>query len=95
MLICATQQSNLDIYIYTLFFILFAIIIYHRILNIIPCAIHLGPCCLSILHIITASANPKPQYMPTPFPSPLANASLSSMSVSLFLFVDNFIHVIF
>ena len=58
MLISAVQQSDLviylyiylHIYIYIFFFIFFSIIVYHRILNIVPCAIHKditqGPCCL-------------------------------------------------
>ena len=32
------------------FFIFFSIMIYYRILNIVPCAI--GPCCLSILYLM-------------------------------------------
>ena len=33
------QQSDSDIHIYTFFFIFFSIMVYHRILNIVPCAI--------------------------------------------------------
>ena len=39
MLISAVQQSDSVIHIYTLFFIFFSIIVYYRILNIVPCAI--------------------------------------------------------
>ena len=38
-LISAAQQSNSDIYIHTLFFIFFSIMIYHRLLNTVSCAI--------------------------------------------------------
>ena len=37
--ISAVQQSDSGIHRYT-FFIVFSIIVYHRILNIVPCAIH-------------------------------------------------------
>ena len=51
-LISAVQQSDSVIHIYTFFFkILLSIMVYHSILNIVPCAI-VGPCCLSILYII-------------------------------------------
>ena len=40
-LISAVQQSDsvIHIYIYTFFFIFFSMMVYHRILNIVPCAI--------------------------------------------------------
>ena len=38
MLISAVQQSDSVLRIYTSFFILFSIMIYHRIVNIVPCA---------------------------------------------------------
>ena len=38
-LISAVQQSDSVILTYTFFFIFFSIMIYHRILNIVPCAI--------------------------------------------------------
>ena len=38
-LISAVQQSDSVIHIYTFFFMFFSIMAYHRILNIIPCAI--------------------------------------------------------
>ena len=37
--ISAVQQSDSVIHIYTFFFIFFSIIFYHRILDIVPCAI--------------------------------------------------------
>ena len=44
--------------------------IYHRGLNIAPCAITEGPYCLSILYVKFTSANPKFQFFPLP---PLVN----------------------
>ena len=38
-LISAIQQSDSFIHIHTLFFILFSITVYRRILNIVPCAL--------------------------------------------------------
>ena len=38
-LISAVQQSDSVIHIYTFFFVFFSIVVYHRILNIVPCAI--------------------------------------------------------
>ena len=39
-LISVVQQTDSDIHIYTFFFIFFSFMVYHRILNIVPCAIH-------------------------------------------------------
>ena len=49
-LVSDVQQSDSVIRIYTLFFIFFSILVYHRVLNVVPCA--RGPCCLSILYIV-------------------------------------------
>ena len=38
-LISAVQQSDSLTHIYTFFFIFFSTVVYHRILNIVPCAI--------------------------------------------------------
>ena len=38
-LISAVQHNDLVTLIYTFFFILFSIMVYHRILNIVPCAV--------------------------------------------------------
>ena len=35
-----------------LIYIFFSFMVYHRILNIVPCAIEVGPCCLPILYKI-------------------------------------------
>ena len=51
MLITTAQRSDSVIRVYTLFFIFFSIMVYHRILNIVPCAVTVGPCCLSTLYI--------------------------------------------
>ena len=39
-------------YTYVLFYRLFPTIDYYKILNIVPCAITVGPCCLSVLYIV-------------------------------------------
>ena len=39
MLVSAVQQSDSVIHMYT-FFIFFSILVYHRILNVVPCAIY-------------------------------------------------------
>lgn len=48
----------IQLHIFMLFFIIFFIMVYYKILKIVPCAIHtVGPCCLSGL-INSTSANP-------------------------------------
>ena len=54
-----------DIHCYIFFFTFFSIMVYYRILNIVPCAI-LGPCLFCIQQFV--SANPKLLIYP---PSPL------------------------
>ena len=44
------QQSDSVTHVHAFFSIYFFIVVYHRILNRVPCAI--GPCCLSSLYII-------------------------------------------
>ena len=39
LLISTEQQSDSMIYIYTLFFIFFSIVVYHKLLNIVPCVV--------------------------------------------------------
>ena len=51
MLISTVQRSASLIHVATFFFILFSIMVYHRILNTGACA---GPCCLSSLDIVLA-----------------------------------------
>ena len=60
--------------------------VYHRILNIVPCAIQWDLVVNSIYIEWFASANPKLPILPFPTASPLSTASLSSVSMSLFLF---------
>ena len=86
MLISAVQHSDSVIHIYTFFFIFFSIMVYPRILNIVPCAtsrtlLFIHSMCNS-LHLLT----PNSQSIPPPHPSPLATTSLFSMSVSLTLY---------
>ena len=51
MLISTVQQNNSVIHICIFFFIFFSIVNYHRILNIVPCALLVGSCYLSVLYI--------------------------------------------
>ena len=57
-LISAVQQSDSVIHMYTFFFILFSIMVYHRILNIVPCAVQ-QDLVVYPSYIQFASANPK------------------------------------
>ena len=70
MLISAEQQSDSVIHIYTFFFIFFSIMVYHRILNIVPCVysrallfIHF---LFNSLHLLTSNSQS------IPLPPPLA-----------------------
>ena len=86
------QQSasavHIYIYIHThSFFIFFSIMVYHRILNIVPCAIQqdlvgypTNKALYNSLHLLTPASQ---SFLCNPF---LATTSLFSMSVSLFLF---------
>ena len=53
-LIPAVQQSDLVIYMYTLFFIFFSILVYSWVLNVVPCAplLFLSSIC-NDLHLLT------------------------------------------
>ena len=55
-LISAVEQRDsvvhTYIYIYIYIYMFFFILVYHKILNIVPCAILQEPCCLSILYTI-------------------------------------------
>ena len=77
-LISAVQRrwfSYTYIYMYIYTFLkemFFSIMIYHRILNIVPCAI-VGPCCLSILYIIVGICQPHSHSIPSPLVTSLEN----------------------
>ena len=93
MLISAIQKSGSIIHIYTFFFIFFSIMVYHRILNIVPCAIQqdlvgypTNKALYNSLHLLTPASQ---SFLCNPF---LATTSLFSMSVSLFLF-HRYVHL--
>ena len=75
-----------QLYICIFFLIVFFIVIYHRIQNIVPCANTVKPSCLSMCILQIASINPERPVLPAPGPLPTATASLFSVSVGLFLF---------
>ena len=84
MLVTAVQKSDsvahIHTHIYYIFKIFFFIKVYHRVLNIVLCAI-VGPCGLSIPYRKLTSANPNLPLHPSLNPSPLATTSLFSMWV--------------
>ena len=64
--------------------------VYHKILNTVPCAIQQDLVYPSEIHQL-ASANPKLPVLPSPTSPPMATMSLFAMSVSLFLYIGGFI----
>ena len=74
---------QLYIYIYYIYILFLNILIHYGLSS--QCYT-VGPCCLSIMYIITSSANPNPPLDSSPNPFPLATTSLFSLSVTLFLF---------
>ena len=78
-------MTQLHKYIDTFFSIFFSIMVYHRILNIVPCTI--VDLIVHPFYIYQfASANPKLPIHPSPTPLPLTTTWLFSMSMILFLF---------
>ena len=77
MLVSAMQQSDsvIDIYIYICVF--FSIVVFDRILNIVPCAI--VPCCLSMLYIVVCICSSHTPNLSLLYPlSSLVTIGLSS-----------------
>ena len=85
-LISAVQQSEVVIHTQTLFKNFFFIIVYHRALNTVLCALHQGlmfiPSMYNSLHL----PNLNLLFHPFSDPSPLEATSLFSLCMSLFLF---------
>ena len=78
MLFSVIEQNDSFTHIYTFF----SIMVYHRILNIVPCAI---PCYLSILYVIVCICSSQTLSLSLlHIPILLETTSLFSMSVSLF-----------
>ena len=48
-------------------FLIVSIMFYQKRLDIVPCAVPVGPLCLSILNVIVASTNLKLLIHPTPY----------------------------
>ena len=70
----------------------FSIMVYHKILNIVPCAIQQD--LIYTIYLIYTSWHlliPNSQPFP-PFPTALATTSLFSMSMSLYLF-HRYVHL--
>ena len=75
MLVSSVKQSDLVIHIYI--FMFFSIIVYYKILNIVPYAIQEDLVVyLNILYIVVVSANPRLLIYPSP-PSFLKDISAS------------------
>ena len=52
---CLLYSKVIQLYIYVnifFFTVLVSIVLYDRILNVVPCAIQNGRCCLSVHHIV-------------------------------------------
>ena len=77
---------------YTFFFIFFSTMVYHRILNIAPCAIQWDLVVYTFCIYQFASGKPNLPLPPSPSLSPLANTNLFSMSMILFLF-HRYVHL--
>ena len=73
------------------FFIFFSSMVYHRIFNIVPCAI-LRTLCIHPVYISLHLLIPNSQSFPHPPTSPLATTSLFSMPVGLYLF-HRYVHL--
>ena len=80
---CYSVSRVIQLHSYILFFIFF--MVYCRMLCIVPCAITVGPCCLSILYVIVCLhlLIPASQSFP-PAPSLLRHLQACSLSLSLF-----------
>ena len=71
----------IQLYIY-IFFRIFSIIAYYKILNIVPCVIQQIPVVYLLYVQKFVSVNPRLSIYPSPLP-PLVTVRLFSMSVSL------------
>ena len=75
-------------------YIFFSIIIYYRILDIVPCAQQQDLAVYPFYIEQFVSANPRLLIFPSPTPFPLWYLSLFSMSVSLFFKIPHVSHII-
>ena len=71
-LVSGVQKGDSVIHLYTFFFIFFSIMVYHRILNIVSCAIWKDLVYPFYVYQF-ASANPKLPIHPSPPPPSLGN----------------------
>ena len=90
-LISAVQQSDSVTHIYIFLFVFFSIMVYHRILSTVPCAIQqdlvVYPSYTS-LHLLI----PNSQSIPPPLPLPLGNHK-SALYVCEFVSVSQIVHL--
>ena len=82
-LISTVQQSDSVIPIHIFLFIFFFIMVYHRMPNIVPCAIQWDPVVYPFCIYQFASASPKLLIHPFSTTSPLATTSLFSVCESV------------
>ena len=75
--------------------IFFSILVYHRMLNIVPCAIQQDLVVYSFSVKYLASADPKLPIHPSPAPLPLGNHRSVFRVWVCFSFVDKFICAVF
>ena len=93
--VSSLQQSDSVRHMYTFFFVFVSKMVYHRILDRVPCAAQPDLVVHPSYRQQFASAHPKLPVFPAPKPHPWQPQVCSLMSVSLFLFCRWFICAIF
>ena len=90
-----SKVVQLYIYIYTFFFMFFSTVVYHRILNIVPCAVNRTVLFIHPTYNSLHPLTPNSQSSPSPF-SPTWQPQVCSLCLWVcFCFVDRFICAIF
>jgi len=91
-----SKVTHSYIHIYTFFFLnYFSIMIYSKRTDIVPCAIPIGPCCLSILNVTVCIWLTQSPSLSHTLPHPLG-IQKSVLYVGIcFYFVDRFIYAMF
>ena len=83
-LVSTVHQSDSLMRIYTLFSIFFSIIVYHRVLTLLPCAVQEALVVYPVYTQWFASANPKLPFQPSPKPSPPQQPQVCRTPIFLF-----------